>query len=67
LESSADEAKHLLEIKPLSGREAMEDKEEVTITVESTRLDVQETHQVLQLNETLTLKVDLLRRKSLRN
>lgn len=45
----------------------MEDEEEVAVTVKSTRLDVEETHQVLQLDETFTLKVNFLRCKTLGN
>jgi hypothetical protein len=38
----------------------MEDEEEVSVSVECSRLDVQETDQVFELDVPFTLKVDLL-------
>lgn len=63
--SGTDLAQHLLEAQSLAWRETVEDQEEVTVTVEGSRLDVQETNQVLELDVALSLQVDLLARETL--
>lgn len=65
MESSTDLTQHLIEVQLLGPSEAMEDEEEIPVSVESTRFDVKETNEVLQLDEAFTFEVDLLRGEAL--
>jgi hypothetical protein len=64
-ESNADLGKHRFEVEPLRCCEPVEDQEKVTVAVESARFNVQETHEVFELDVALPLKIYLLAGKSL--
>ena len=55
---------HRLEVQPLGLGEAVEDEEEVAVSIEGPGLDVQETDQVFEFDEVFTLEVDLLGRET---
>ena len=58
-QSGADFGQQPLEWRPLPIRKSPENQEDVPVPVEGPRFDVQESNQVLELDEVLLLKVDL--------
>ena len=65
MQSGSQFLNHILERCPVGWSQSPEDQKYITIPVESTRFNVQQSYQILQLNETLPLQINLILRKTL--